>query len=66
MKTLLRSAIFACTFALFCYAPIASAEAESSDPIKITWHDWTGQFITATLVGEILKSMGYNIEYVPC
>ena len=45
--------------------PAAAGEVESKDPIKLTWHDWTGQFITTTLMGEILKSMGYNIEYVP-
>ncbi len=57
---------FAASLVVFMvYAPAASAQAESSDPIKITWHDWTGQFITATLIGEILKSMGYSIEYVP-
>ncbi len=58
--------LFAASLVVFMvYAPAASAQAESSDPIKITWHDWTGQFITATLIGEILKSMGYSIEYVP-
>ena len=45
--------------------PALAGEVESKDPIKITWHDWTGQFITSTLMGEVLKSMGYNIEYVP-
>jgi len=40
------------------------AEVESKDPIKLTLHDWTGQLITTNLMGSILESMGYNIEYV--
>jgi glycine betaine/proline transport system substrate-binding protein len=42
----------------------AFADVESSDPIKLTTHDWTGQIITTTLMGEVLKNAGYNIEYV--
>jgi glycine betaine/proline transport system substrate-binding protein len=42
----------------------AFAEAESQDPIKITLHDWTGQFITTKIMGEVLKKAGYNVEYV--
>lgn len=42
----------------------ALAEAESQDPIKITLHDWTGQFITSKIMGEVLKQAGYNVEYV--
>jgi len=37
---------------------------ESQDPIKLTLHDWSGQLITTTLMGEVLKKAGYNIEYV--
>ncbi|RMD65252.1 MAG: ABC transporter [Alphaproteobacteria bacterium] len=42
----------------------AGAAPESKDPIKLTIHDWTGQYITTHIMGEVLKSMGYNIEYV--
>lgn len=42
----------------------AFADVESSDPIKLTTHDWTGQIITTTLMGEVLKKAGYNVEYV--
>ncbi|PTX47065.1 glycine betaine/proline transport system substrate-binding protein [Gemmobacter caeni] len=45
-------------------AGAASAEVESNDPIKITTHDWSGQIISATLMGEVLKKAGYNVEYV--
>ncbi len=37
---------------------------ESEDPIKLTIHDWTGQYITTHIMGEVLARMGYNVEYV--
>ena len=42
----------------------AMAGPESTDPIKLTTHDWTGQIVTTTIMGEVLKKAGYNIEYV--
>src|SRR3990172_8992508 len=27
-------------------------------------YDWTGQYVTTHIMGEVLKAMGYNIEYV--
>lgn len=42
----------------------ATAAPESKDPIKITLHDWTGQLITARIMGETLKKAGYNVDYV--
>lgn len=46
-------------------APVSTAlaEVESTDPIILTLHDWTGQLITTKLMGSILESMGYNIKY---
>ena len=35
-----------------------------SDPIKLTLHDWTGQYVTTEIMGRVLQSMGYNVEYV--
>jgi glycine betaine/proline transport system substrate-binding protein len=37
---------------------------ESSDPIKLTLHDWTGQLITTQIMGEVLKQAGYSVEYI--
>jgi glycine betaine/proline transport system substrate-binding protein len=37
---------------------------ESTDPIKIVMHDWTGQNLSVKVTGEILSRMGYNVEYV--
>ena len=31
---------------------------ESSDPIKLTLHDWTGQLISTRIMGEVLKQAG--------
>ena len=45
-------------------AASSSFAQESSDPIKLTLHDWSGQLITTTLMGQVLKEAGYNIEYV--
>jgi glycine betaine/proline transport system substrate-binding protein len=46
-------------------APLpAAAQAESSDPIKLTLHDWTGQLITTQIMGEVLKKAGYTVDYV--
>ena len=42
----------------------ALADVESKDPIKITLHDWTGQFITTKIMGSVLMEAGYNVEYV--
>ena len=44
--------------------PPALAEVESKDPIKLTLHDWTGQFITTKIMGSVLKKAGYNVKYV--
>lgn len=54
---------FSLALAVMAGATSLSA-AESSDPIKLTLHDWSGQLITTTLMGEVLEEAGYNIEYV--
>jgi len=45
-------------------AGAAFAEAESQDPIKLTLHDWTGQFITTNIMAAVLEEAGYNVELV--
>ena len=42
----------------------AIADVESQDPIRLTLNDWTGQIVTTTIMGEVLKQGGYNVEYV--
>ena len=41
-----------------------AAIPESSDPIKLAVNEWTGQHISTHVAGEILKRMGYSVEYV--
>ena len=50
--------------ALSLAAVPAIAQVESTDPIKLTLHDWTGQLLTTNIMGEVLKKAGYNIDYV--
>ena len=64
MKKLIRTAAAAGALALAFAAPAAAQAPESDEPIKLTLHDWSGQYITTTIMGEVLKSMGYNVEYV--
>ena len=57
IKTLVISVLMSLTMS-------ATAAVESTDPIKLTLHDWTGQYLTTTIMGEVLKKAGYNIDYV--
>ena len=43
---------------------LPAAAQESTDPIKITLNDWTGQFITSNIMAEVLKRAGYSVELV--
>lgn len=45
-------------------AGAALAEVESTDPIKLTLHDWTGQLITTNIMAAVLEEAGYNVELV--
>src|SRR5262249_50315207 len=42
----------------------AASVPESKDPIVIGKLDWTGQDLTAEVAGEILRRMGYNVQFV--
>lgn len=44
--------------------PAAGEVPESKDPIKLTLHDWTGQYITVNIMKRVLEEMGYNVELV--
>ena len=37
---------------------------ESPDPIKLPLWEWTGHQISQMITGEVLKKMGYNVEYI--
>lgn len=42
----------------------ALAQVESSDPIRLTLHDWTGQLITTNIMAAVLEEAGYTVELV--
>lgn len=42
----------------------AQSIPESDEPIVLALNDWTGQFLTTYIAGELLTKMGYNVEYV--
>src|SRR5688572_19931693 len=42
-----------------------AAVPESPDPILIVVNNWTSQIVLAEVLGEILKGVGYNVEYKP-
>lgn len=65
-KSILGAAALGAFAALMLAAPGAQAASvpESSDPIILGKLDWTGQEITAEVAGEILRRMGYNVEFV--
>jgi ABC-type proline/glycine betaine transport system substrate-binding protein len=63
---IVRAAAQALSLALFAaVAPAGAATVpESQDPIVIGKLDWTGQEITAEIAGEILRRMGYKVQFV--
>ncbi|MEQ9258721.1 MAG: ABC transporter substrate-binding protein [Roseovarius sp.] len=42
----------------------SSAFADSSDPIRIPINEWTGQHISAHILGTLFEKAGYTVEYV--
>ncbi len=50
--------------ALALLAGTSAPAQDSTDPIKLTLHDWTGQLITTQLMGEVLEAAGHSVEYV--
>lgn len=41
-----------------------SAAADSADPIIIPTHNWSSQIVMSHVVGQMLESVGNNVEYV--
>lgn len=52
------------TTALAGMLATAASAADSTDPIRLTLNDWTGQLITTHIMGEVLEKAGLNVEYV--
>lgn len=51
--------------ALLAVGAAQAAPPESEDPILIVVNNWTSQIVLAEVAGEILKSVGYSVEYKP-
>ena len=64
MKTPIMRLTAAMLVAAGLAGSVAAAAVESKDPIKLTIHNWTGQYITTHIMGAVLDEMGYNVEYV--
>lgn len=64
MQKTLRALTVAAFVAAAGFSPATAAAPESADPIRIPINEWTGQHISAHITGELLKKMGYNVEYV--
>ena len=61
MKTCFRGAVCAAVLAML--VPAAHAE-DSSDPIVIPTHNWSSQIVMSHAFGQILESLGNNVEYI--
>ncbi len=61
-RLLLVTTALACTTAL---SSLGARAEDSTDPIRLTLNDWTGQLITTHIMGEVLEKAGLNVEYVP-
>lgn len=59
MKSTLMSGVICASL-----SSMAMAAEMSTDPIKLTLHDWSGQLINTKIMGSILTEAGYNVEYV--
>lgn len=42
----------------------AQSIPESDEPVRLAMNEWTGQHVSTAVAGEVLKRMGYNVEYV--
>lgn len=44
--------------------PVASARAQSPDPIRVALNDWAGQHISSRIMGALLETAGFCVDYV--
>ena len=72
LNSLARGRSIACAVLLAAASIPAAAEEEvvplakvpeSPDPIILPLYEWTGHHVTQMVTGEVLKRMGYNVEY---
>ncbi|MBI3899935.1 MAG: ABC transporter substrate-binding protein [Gammaproteobacteria bacterium] len=56
-------AVAAATFCL-CVNAVGAELGAKDEPIRLAMLEWTGQHVTTRIAGEILRKMGYKVEYV--
>lgn len=57
--------LLALTMAFGTAMPVMAADlGDTSRPIRLAIHEWTGQHITTHIVGTLLQEAGYTVEYV--
>ncbi|MBC6440177.1 MAG: ABC transporter substrate-binding protein [Rhodospirillales bacterium] len=61
LKKTFLSAVAVGTLAL---GAVSAQSADNDEPIRLAMNEWTGQHISTMVAGEVLKRMGYNVEYV--
>lgn len=65
-SSLLKALLASVSLSVAAMAPgAASAQAESSDPIRIVQNNWTSQVVLSHIVGQLLETMGYEVEFRP-
>lgn len=70
MKETLRRSAFGAAIVLGLGLGLSATPAwaqsvpESTDPIKIAMFDWTSVNLNATILAQVLKAKGYNVELV--
>ena len=64
MRNTFRAFAFTALLSMTSATAVLAGAPESADPIRIPINEWTGQHISAQMTGELLKKMGYNVEYV--
>ncbi|MBI6629697.1 ABC transporter substrate-binding protein [Pontibaca salina] len=52
------------TVAVLAFTGQIAAAEDSSDPIIIPVHNWSSQIVMSNIFGEMLESIGNNVEYV--
>jgi len=57
--------ILAVSSAVVSVTAMATGVPESTDPIKIVLNNWTSQLVQSHIAGDLLKKLGYNVEYKP-
>jgi len=68
MTKISRKLAFGAALAALMAPALTSSSAlavESDDPIIIVQNNWTSQLVLSTVVGKVLESMGYTVEYAP-